>query len=223
MGKSSIFSGFHDVNVQFFFFFFQDFASMLVEMLNTAVEVTYSIPFIYLFINISFLSLKFVPKMTQEKLNEDDIKCMMRDYKQNDWRQWHFIHTPFGETRLNMGWSVLPPLLIQESRIQIMDTGFAFWRQILFPFSFWFCHVLNSVFHSTSISCGGNTKTPLGERIEWEWKQKERVPTICQLLHLSTQPFDEAAQGYEANQTPLYLLPQQTGTALRDPKRLLFC
>lgn len=47
---------------------------MLVEMLNTAVGVTYSVPIIYLFFNISFLSLKFVPKMTQEKLNEDDIK-----------------------------------------------------------------------------------------------------------------------------------------------------
>lgn len=35
------------------------------------------------------------------------------------------------------------------------------------------------------------------------------MPTICPLRHLSTLPFDEAAQGYKANQTPPDPLPQQ--------------
>lgn len=71
------------------------------------------------------------------------------------------------------------------------------WTQVspsetdLFSLSFWFCHIMNSQ-HSSNC--------------RWQRWESDRAETegesIRQLLHLSLQPFDEAAQGYEANQTP---------------------
>lgn len=75
----------------------------------------------------------------------------------------------------------------------------------------------------SQVTATDNSKMPLGVEVSRVSERKHRgreQPVIWQLLHLSPQPFDEATQGYEANQTPWQPLPQQTQAVFPVPTRL---
>lgn len=110
------------------------------------------------------------------------------------------------------GLSVLTLLLIhavQEPITQIMHTGCVLWNQKdkggrKKKSALTFIALQSLVVTRLEKAAGRRCRERVGAET-----QRERAPTICQLLHLSPQPFDEAAQGYEANQTPWQPLPQQ--------------